>query len=158
MCIFIYLLADLSLYAHSELIVQPWSVVVRPSYSKIFSKPLGLSKLNFIWSLSGLVCSIGDSGPIIVCSNDDPRLTLTYFTARSNLVPYAFIWGKTVRKSFNGRNLQQITRVTNGLSKNKNSDPRGLSAPALGLYTCIKTGKNMYKIRLQRYVFETCNK
>ena len=29
----------------------------------------------------GLVCSIGD-GPIIVCSNDDPRLTLTYFTVR----------------------------------------------------------------------------
>ena len=27
-----------------------------------------------------------------VCSNDDPGLTLTYFTARSNLVPYAFIW------------------------------------------------------------------
>ena len=24
--------------------------------------------------------------PIIVCSNDDPRVTLTYFTARSNLV------------------------------------------------------------------------
>ena len=50
-----------------------------------------------------------------ICSNDDPRLTLTYFTARSNLVPYAFIWGKTVRKSFNGRNLQQMTRVTKGL-------------------------------------------
>ena len=32
--------------------------------------------------------------PIIVCSNDDPRLTLTYFTARSNLVSYAYIWGK----------------------------------------------------------------
>ena len=33
-----------------------------------------------------------------VCSNDDPGLTLTYFTARSNLVPYAFVWekGKTV--------------------------------------------------------------
>ena len=33
-----------------------------------------------------------------VCSNDDPGLTLTYFTARSNLVPYAFIWekGKTM--------------------------------------------------------------
>ena len=29
-----------------------------------------------------------------VCSNDDPGLTLTYFTARSNLVPYAFIWEK----------------------------------------------------------------
>ena len=33
-------------------------------------------------------------GPVIVCSNDDPRLTLTYFMARSNLVFYAFIWGK----------------------------------------------------------------
>ena len=27
-----------------------------------------------------------------ICSNDDPGLTLTYFTARSNLVPYAFVW------------------------------------------------------------------
>ena len=35
-----------------------------------------------------------------VCSNDDPVLTLIYmyFTARSNLVPYAFVWekGKTM--------------------------------------------------------------
>ena len=33
-----------------------------------------------------------------VCSNDDPGLTLTYFRARSNLVPYAFVWekGKTM--------------------------------------------------------------
>ena len=30
-----------------------------------------------------------------VCSNDDPGLTLTYLTARSNLVPYAFIWEKS---------------------------------------------------------------
>ena len=29
-----------------------------------------------------------------VCSNDDPGLTSTYFTARSNLVPYDFVWGK----------------------------------------------------------------
>ena len=34
------------------------------------------------------------SGPIIVCINDKPRLTLTLFTAMSNLVTYAFIWGK----------------------------------------------------------------
>ena len=27
-----------------------------------------------------------------VCSNDDPGLT--YFAATSNLVPYAFVWGK----------------------------------------------------------------
>ena len=33
-----------------------------------------------------------------VCSNDDPVLSLTYFMARSNLVPYAFEWekGKTM--------------------------------------------------------------
>ena len=33
-----------------------------------------------------------------VCSNDDPGLTLTYFTARSNLVSYAFVRekGKTM--------------------------------------------------------------
>ena len=33
-----------------------------------------------------------------VYSNDYPGLTLTYFTARWNLVPYAFVWekGKTM--------------------------------------------------------------
>ena len=33
-----------------------------------------------------------------VCSNDDSGLTLTYFTGRSNLVPYAFLCekGKTM--------------------------------------------------------------
>ena len=33
-----------------------------------------------------------------VCSNDDPGLTLIYFMAMSNLVPYAFVWekGKTL--------------------------------------------------------------
>ena len=36
-----------------------------------------------------------------VYSNDDAGLTLTYFTARSNLVPYAFVWekGKTIEFS-----------------------------------------------------------
>ena len=29
-----------------------------------------------------------------VCSNDTPGLTLTYFTSRSNLVPYAFVLEK----------------------------------------------------------------
>ena len=33
-----------------------------------------------------------------ICSNDDPGLTLTYFTTRPNLVPYAFVLekGKTM--------------------------------------------------------------
>ena len=28
----------------------------------------------------------------IVCTNDDPGVNLTYFTARSNLVSQAFLW------------------------------------------------------------------
>ena len=32
--------------------------------------------------------------PIIVCSNDDPGVSLTYFTARSNLVSWVFLWEK----------------------------------------------------------------
>ena len=28
-------------------------------------------------------------GPIIICSNDDPGMTLIYFTSKSNLVHYA---------------------------------------------------------------------
>ena len=33
-----------------------------------------------------------------ICSTDDHGLTLTYFTARTNLVLYAFVWkkGKTM--------------------------------------------------------------
>ena len=35
-----------------------------------------------------------------VCSNDDLGLTLTYFTARSNLVPYDFVWEKDKTMDF----------------------------------------------------------
>ena len=38
--------------------------------------------------------------PIIVYSNDDPRVTLTYFIARSNLVIYAFLWEKVKTVDF----------------------------------------------------------
>ena len=36
--------------------------------------------------------------PNLFVPNDDPGLTLTYFMAWSNLVPYAFVWkkGKTM--------------------------------------------------------------
>ena len=50
-----------------------------------------------------------------------------------------------------------MTRVTKGLCLYKNSDPKGLSAPG-AIYMYKKTWKIMYKIRLQRYFFETCNK
>ena len=35
-----------------------------------------------------------------VCSNDDPQLPLTYFTARSILVPYAFVWEQVKTMDF----------------------------------------------------------
>ena len=35
-----------------------------------------------------------------ICSNDDPELTMTCFTARSNLVPYAFVWEKGKTRDF----------------------------------------------------------
>ena len=37
---------------------------------------------------------------IIVCSNDDPWVTLTYFTARSNLVTLFFLWEKVKTVDF----------------------------------------------------------
>ena len=33
--------------------------------------------------------------PYQVSTNDESRLTLTYLMARSNLIPYAFIWRKS---------------------------------------------------------------
>ena len=49
-----------------------------------------------------LDCSNGYMGPS-VCSNDVPRLTLTYFMARSNLVSYVFIWEKLLERHLMGK-------------------------------------------------------
>ena len=38
--------------------------------------------------------------PIIVCSNDDPRVTLTYFKARLDLVNKAFLLEKVKTVNF----------------------------------------------------------
>ena len=40
----------------------------------------------------GLGMSHWGCGAYQVCSNDDPRLTLTYLMSRSNLLPNAFKW------------------------------------------------------------------
>ena len=66
-------------------------------YGKITSKSSspGPRKLQ-CWIL---VYSIKDSRST-VCSNDDPRLTFDYFTARSNLLPHAFVWGKGLKSYF----------------------------------------------------------
>ena len=153
----------------------------------------------------GLICSIGS---IIVCSNGDPWLTLTYFMARSNLVSYTFIWGKLLeshlmeetyskwpewqkvyhsekfwlrgvdcpcpgaiymyknRKNYVQNqtskiffwNLQQMGKVTRLYCWHQDFVHKGFSAPAPGLHTCGKTLKNVYKMRSQRDLFETCIK
>ena len=44
--------------------------------------------------------------------NDDPGLTLTYFTARSNWVTCTFEWGKLLQSHLMEKNLQQSTVLT----------------------------------------------
>ena len=52
-------------------------------------------------------------------------------------------------------NLQQMTEVTRCSCWYQNFVPKGLTAPALGLCTCVISWKKMYKIRLQSdFVFK----
>ena len=55
-------------------------------------------------------------------------------------------------------NLQQMGEVIRPFCWHQTFAPWGLSAPAPGLYTCIKSWKKLYKIRLQRDFFATCKK
>ena len=62
--------------------------------SKIFSSRTG-------WTIfTKLGMQHRELQPIINCSNDDPGVTLTFFTARSNLVTYAFLWEKVKTVDF----------------------------------------------------------
>ena len=48
--------------------------------------------------------------------NDDPGFTMTYFTARSILVSYMYLNGKTITKSIIGeKNFHQMTKLTEDL-------------------------------------------
>ena len=60
-----------------------------PIYNSIISGTNGLISTKLGMKHWGL-------WPIIVCSNDDLGLTVTYFMARLNLVVCAFEWGITV--------------------------------------------------------------
>ena len=63
-----------------------------PIYSKNLKKDLLLRNQN------PMTLKLGMQHWVLkyyqLCSNNDSELTLTYFTARSNLVPYAFVWEK----------------------------------------------------------------
>ena len=100
----------------------------------------------------------------IVYVNDDPGLTLT-IVAKSNLVPYAFVWEKGKTMDFSETIVVYDLKLATDdrsdkkfLLTSKLCPPGGCMPPAPGLYTCIKSWKKMYKIRLQRDFFETCNK
>ena len=44
-----------------------------------------------------------------ISSNEYPELTLTYFTARSNLVPFAFVWEKGIKQWIFQKLLSSMT-------------------------------------------------
>ena len=78
--------------------------------------------------------------------NDDPWLTLTHFTARSNLVPYAFVWEKGKTMDFS----ETIVVYDLKLATDDGSDKKFLLTSKLcplgavyplppWLYTCIKS-------------------
>ena len=64
-------------------------------------------------------------------------MTLTYLTAMSNLAAYAFKCLKLLQSHLKGKFAanDEINRTFIFL---KTFDARGLSAPALGAYTCIR--------------------
>ena len=68
--------------------------------TKMATTPIyGKNPLNILFSGTkrpmALVCSIGDLFIYKICTNGESRLTLTYFMARSNLIPNAFRWEKS---------------------------------------------------------------
>ena len=73
-----------------------------------------------------------------VCSNDDPGLILTCFTARSNLVPYASVWEKGTTMDFSKTivvydlKLATDDRSDKTFLLNQNFVPWGLYAPCPG--------------------------
>ena len=47
-----------------------------------------------------------------VCSNNDPRLTLTYLTSRSNLLPNAFKWEFFLKVDFLNTVVAEVLILT----------------------------------------------
>ena len=100
-----------------------------------------------------------------VCSNDDPELTLTYFMARSKLVPYAFVWEKGKTMDFwETIVVYDLKLATDDWSdKNfffyvKTLSPGVCMPPCPGAIYMYWLMKKLYKIRIQRDFFETCKK
>ena len=75
--------------------------------TKMATMPIyGKNSINIFFSGTKRPLALGlgmqhwGCGPYQACTNDESRLTLTYFMARSNLMPNAFIWGKSLNVHF----------------------------------------------------------
>ena len=80
------------------------------------------------------------------------------FCWHQNFVPWALYAPRLYTSKRFLWNLQQMGKVIRSFCRHQNFVPWGLSDPVPGLYTCIRSWKKLYKIRLQRHVFETCTK
>ena len=92
-----------------------------------------------------------------VYSNDEPGLTTTYFTARSNLVPYVFVWEKVKTMGFS----ETIVVYDLKLATDDRSDKKFLLTsklcplgavypPARGYIHALNHEKKMYKIKTSK--------
>ena len=119
-------------------------IVAMPIYGK------NLKKIFFFGTKRPMTLKLGRQHRVVeyyqVCSNDDPGLTMTYFTTRSSLVPYAFVWEKGKTMDFS----EPIVVCDLKLATDDRSDKkflltstlcplRAVCPPAPGLYTCIKS-------------------
>ena len=75
-------------------------LITKMAAMPIYSK--NLKKVFFSGTKRLMTLNLGMQHRVLkyyqICSNHDTGMTLTYFAARSNLVPYAFVWekGKTM--------------------------------------------------------------
>ena len=91
--------------------------------------------------------------------NVDPGLTLTYFMARSNLIPYAFIWEKGKTMDFSEtivvHDLKLATDGQNDKTFLLTSKlcPLGAACPLpRGYIHVLNHERKMYKVRLKRFL------
>ena len=84
-------------WGNESMLKRSWS---HGRHAHIWQKPLKI----FSGTKSPMTLKLGLQHRVLefyqVCSTDDAGLTLTYFTARSNLVPYAFCMIKRYNNGF----------------------------------------------------------
>ena len=127
-----------------------------------------LKKIFFSGTKRPVTLSLGMHHRVLeyyqVCSNNDPGLTLTYFTARSNLVTYAFVWETGKPVDFSETIVVYDLKLATDDRRDKKFLLTSKPCPLGGCmllprgYIHVLNHEKKYKIRLQSDFFETCNK